>query len=424
MLLFPLGHAQDRLDAPPINYSSATPDNPVEDLQKALDAEAVTLDHDPNFGYLKAVLDYLGIPEESQVLVFSKTSLQNDRISPRTPRAIYFGDETYVGAVQRGELLEISVADPNLGAVFYTLPQQETQHPKFVRKTHECLQCHEVRQHGRVPGHLVRSVFPDSDGFPILTEGTHFTTQDSPFAERWGGWYVTGTHGDARHMGNVIAERAEQGATLDMEAEANRTALDPRVNTARYLTPHSDIVALMVLEHQAQMHNLLTEANYTTRLALRDQAILDQVMGDEPGALSEANERRIANIGDKVLRYMLFVDEPLLEGQVEGTSGFAEAFASLGPHDSEGNTLRALDLKYRLFDYPLSYLIYSPQFEALPAPMKDYLYQRLWEVLNGETSSPGDYRHITRYKRGVILQILRETKPGLPAYWYEDAPEG
>ena len=44
-------------------------------------------------------------------------------VSGRTPRALYFNDDVFVGYCQDGEVLEISVADPQLGAVFYTLGQ-------------------------------------------------------------------------------------------------------------------------------------------------------------------------------------------------------------------------------------------------------------------------------------------------------------
>jgi len=416
LLFVPPASTQDRFDAEPINYSTATPDNPVSHLQHAIDDNAVTLEYDAQFGYLKSVLDKLNIPVESQVLVFSKTSFQNDLIGPSRPRAVYFNDETYIGTVQYGRVIEVSVADPNLGAVFYALPQDKSDRPQFVRQGYECLQCHATNFTRDYPGHIVRSVYPDAEGFPIVRAGSHVTTHESPFEERWGGWYVTGTHGAARHMGNAIAVKTEFSADLDMEPGANRIALDERVRKENFLTAHSDIVALMVLEHQTQMHNLITQANFETRLALRDEAIMDDALNRDRNTLSETTQHRIANVGDKLVDYMLFVGEPELEDPVQGTSGFAKMFAAQGPRDSQGRSLREFDLESRLFEYPLSYLIYSPQFDGLPDEAKETIYQRLWDILTGAIDTP-DYLHLTNYKSRVIREILIETKPGLPEYW-------
>ncbi|MBI2425909.1 MAG: hypothetical protein HYV27_24000 [Candidatus Hydrogenedentes bacterium] len=411
-----LALAEDRFEAEPINYSRATPVNAISRLQEGIENGTVALDFDPQSGYLKPVLAALGIASESQVLVFSKTSFQNDYISPTTPRAIYFNDDSYVGTVQHGNVIEISTADPELGAVFYALRQEQTGRPEFVRQGHECLQCHASALTNNLPGHVVRSVYTDAKGFPLFGAGTHLTTQSSPFEERWGGWYVTGTHGAARHLGNTLARATENGAEFDPEAGANRTALDPRVDAGRYLTPHSDIVALMVLEHQTQMHNLITEAGFHTRMALRDQAVMDKILNRAPDILSESTQRRIASAGDKLVRHMLFVDEVELDDPIVGTSGYTERFAALGPFDGQGRSLREFDLESRLFKYPLSYLIYSPQFDGLPEEMKGYVYQRLWGILTGVENTP-DYLHLTNAKSRAIREILLATKPGLPAYW-------
>ncbi|GMV95075.1 MAG: hypothetical protein AMXMBFR82_48530 [Candidatus Hydrogenedentota bacterium] len=411
-----LATAQDRFDADPIRYTETAPDNPVSRLQVAINQDREALEYDSQFGYLRSILAKLDIPVESQMLVFSKTSFQSDLISPETPRAIYFNDDVYIGAVQNGSVIEVSVADPNLGAVFYTLSQEKTDTPEFVRKGHECLQCHASNFTRDYPGHMVRSVYPDADGFPIVRAGSHVTTHESLFEERWGGWYVTGTHGGARHMGNVIATKTEHGADLDMEFGANQPALPPHVRADGYLTAHSDIVALMVLEHQAHMHNLITRADFETRLALRDEAVMDEALQRDPETLSESAQHRIASVCDKLVDYMLFVGEPELRDPIQGTSGFAEIFASQGPVDRQGRSLRELDLESRLFTYPLSYLIYSEQFDGLPDAAKDYIYQRLWDILTAKIDT-ADYLHLTNYTSRAIREILLDTKPNLPAYW-------
>src|SRR5262245_12201787 len=96
------------LDRPPIRYDASTPDNVVSRLQKRLDAGKASLAYDGDFGYLPALLRELNVPKSSQMFVFSKTSFQRQRIGPKTPRAVYFADDVYVGYCHLGEVLEIS----------------------------------------------------------------------------------------------------------------------------------------------------------------------------------------------------------------------------------------------------------------------------------------------------------------------------
>jgi hypothetical protein len=408
----PLCVAQGQIafDDQPIGYAQARPTDPIARLQKRIDAGELELEHDARWGYLPSLLDALGVPRTSQGLVFSKTSFQLKRITPTTPRAVYFGDDIYIGSVQLGEVLEISAVDPQLGGVFYTLDQQRTDWPQFQRRRHECLQCHASPLTQGVPGHVVRSVFPDREGFPVLRAGNFVTSHESPLEERWGGWYVTGLHGDQRHMGNVTIPADGDRDQLDREAGANLTDLSHRIDAAPYLTPHSDLVALMVLEHQTQMHNAITQANYQTLFALRDQRVMDRLLERPDGEYSETTMRRVAGAGESLLRYLLFVGETRLTSPVEGTSGFAAEFSERGPRDTRGRSLRELDLQRRLFRYPCSYLVHSAAFDGLPAVMREYIYQRLLEILEG-TDRDGAFRHLTADDRRAIREILLDTKP-------------
>lgn len=417
VLLSSVAHATDIFEQEPILYGETEAENAVSRLQSAMDAESVALEYDDRFGYLTSLLEALSIPHESQVLVFSKTSLQQRYITPETPRAIYFNDDVYVGSVIHGDVLEVSVADGTLGAVFYTLDQRKKEKPQFVRQMHNCLQCHASSITRGIPGHVIRSVYTDAEGFPILRAGTDITTQDRPFGDRWGGWYVTGSHGDIRHMGNAIAVDTDDEVALDTESSVNLMTLDDRFDTSRYLTNTSDIIALLVLQHQTEMHNLFTRATFETRMALHRQSITDEFMDREPGELSESTQRIIANVGDKLVDYMLYINEVEYDDPIAGSSSFAEQFAALGPFDKEGRSLRDLDLKYRLFEYPLSYLIYSEQFDALPEEMKSYVYRRLWDILTDAVDT-SDYLHLTKAKCRAIREILVATKPNLPDYWY------
>ena len=408
--------ADEPFEHPPINYGKAERKDPITLLQQKLDSGKAKLKYDDKTGYLKAVLDALKIPVSSQMLVHSKTSFQLRRISPSTPRAVYFSDDMYVGWVQNGDVVEISSVDPNMGSMFYALEQKRVNKPKFTRMTHRCFQCHASSMTQGVPGHLVRSVYTDEQGFPVFKAGTFRIDQTSPFSQRWGGWYVTGTHGKQRHLGNVLVSDPDNAEDVDTERGANVSDLRRFINTRPYLSPHSDIVALMVMEHQATMHNLITHANYQTRFALRDHAIISKALGEDPSELSPSTKRRIASASNRLIAYMLFSEEAPLKGKITGTSGFATEFTARGLRDKQGRSLREFDMETRMFRYPCSYLIHSDAFAALPAESKNYIYQRLWEILTAK-KAPEGFEHLSDDDRGNIRQILIDTLPNLPAYW-------
>ncbi|MHB8969442.1 MAG: hypothetical protein ACYC3X_00950 [Pirellulaceae bacterium] len=413
-------HGQVDYELPPIDYLHAAVHDPVAQLQSRLERGEVQLTFTDGTGYLASVLQALAVPVSSQTLVFSKTSFQQAKISPRRPRALYFNDHVYVGWVQQGDVMEFSAVDPQLGAIFYTLEQQPAAKPRFVRQTQNCLVCHGSSHTEGVPGNFVRSIFPDRLGQPVLSAGTFRTDYTSPLRERWGGWYVTGTHGNQRHMGNVVLKTGSDPSALDVEAGANVVELADRVDVTPYLAPHSDIVALMVLEHQVTVHNRLTAAHFSAQITARDAQIINEALGRDAGLESDSTRRRLAAAAEKVLDVLLFVDEQALTAPIRGTSSFATEFQQRGPVDAHGRSLRELDLQTRLFRYPCSYLIYSEAFDALPAPLRDRVFRRLWEVLT-DADSAAKFRHLSSAARRDILAILRSTKPGLPDYWQAPA---
>lgn len=402
-------------EAEPINYLTAPVDNPVSRLQGRLDRGEATLAYGKQ-GYLPDVLRELGISQSSQMLVFSKTSFQRTKISRRAPRAVYFNDDTYIGFCQQGEVIEVSTTDPHEGAVFYTLRQEQVEKPAFQRQTHDCLQCHASSKTLDVPGHLVRSVYPDAVGMPVFNAGTFNTSHESPLKERWGGWFVTGTHGRQTHMGNVTVTNRQRPEVLATEAGANVTDLAGLVDTSPYLTPHSDIVALMVLEHQVKMHNLIILTNYHARMALHYEEAINKALNRPADYLSDSTRSRYQSPADKLIRYLLFIDETPLAEPIAGSSTFAQEFAARGPRDSQGRSLRDFDLKRRIFKYPCSYEIYSAAFAALPDVARDYIFRRLYDILSGRDQS-SDYGRLAAGDRQAILEILRDTIPSSPSYW-------
>lgn len=409
--------AEDDFERAPIYYSKARPNNAIERLQAQLDAGKVQLPFHEERGYLAAVLQALQVPESSQTLVFSKTSLQRHRISPYAPRALYFSDDLYIGFCRGGQVLEISAADPQLGAVFYTLDQEEVKRPKFARQTDACMLCHASSQTKNVPGHIVRSVFTDGDGDPIFAMGSVRVDHSTAIDRRWGGWYVSGTHGKQTHLGNLMVKnRHDRDAAVKNPEGQNITDLKRFFDTSRYLSPHSDIVALMVLEHQADAHNLLARANLQTRLALHQQAALNKELGRAVETYSETTDRRLKSVGDPLVRCLLMSEEARLTDRMQGTSTFAAEFTKKGPRDRKGRSLRDFDLERRLFKYPCSYLIYSEAFEQLPQAIKDYVYQQMHDVLTDRHYGSG-FGHLSAADRQAILEILRDTKTDLPEYW-------
>jgi hypothetical protein len=400
----------------PIKYLSSHVNDPVARLQERIDRGAVMLEYGTRHGYLESVLKLLDVPVSSQALVFSKSSFQYRKISPRSPRALYFNDNVYVGWVRDGHSLEIASFDADQGAIFYLLDQQRTSQPAFIRATLDCTQCHVAPGTRGVPGVLLRSIYTKPTG----TQATHTTSfvtgHQSPLKDRFGGWYVTGTHGRQTHMGNVFVEDPGHPEELDRCAGANIVDLSARFETAPYLTGHSDIVAQLVLAHQTQMHNLITLVNYQTRLALHARATEVAVQGKPAGPLPEAARKSFERPAEELVRYLLFADEASLDGPIVGTSDFSREFAARGPRDARGRSMRDFDLKRRIFRYPCSYLIYSDAFDALPGPAKEYVYRRLLEVLTGREQGDG-YKKLSGEDRRAILEILVSTKPGLPEEW-------
>jgi hypothetical protein len=391
------------LDEDAIAYSKSEPDSAISRLQKKLDSGTAKLEWDNKFGYLPSILKHLEVPASSQMLVFSKTSLQRERINPENPRALYFNDDVYLGWIPGAPLIELSVADPKLGGVFYTLEQKKLERPAFKR-TDQCLECHASTKSMGVPGHLVRSFETDEDGVVDLASGTSQVNHRTPFEERWGGYYVTGTHGDQTHRGNLIGKAAFEKQKSDPNHAGNLKDLSKFINADKYKSPGSDIVALMVLEHQTHMHNYIARLNFEAAIAMKTYGHVNY----------------LKSIVEGFVRYMLFAEEVPLTAKITGTSRFQSDFEKLGPRDSKGRSLRELELTERMFKYPCSYLIYSEAFQSLPAALKEKIYARLFEILTGKDTSD-TYEALSSETRRAILEILADTKSDLPEYWKKAA---
>jgi hypothetical protein len=405
-----LGSSED----PAIAYTTAPLNNAVSAINERLRDGSAQLTFDGRAGYLRSALRALEIPVESQVLVFSQTSFQRKRISDTNPRALFFNDRVALGWVRDGEILEVAAQDAREGMVFYTLDQRAIatpgapaprSQPEFKR-VFTCLACHMSGDTLGVPGMLMFSTPP-----PAETAGAGKSVamdHRSPIEDRWGGWYVTGSSGSVRHLGN-------QAATIDAARPHDLTSVSGLFDGDGYQSMSSDIAALLVLSHQTHMTNLLTRVGWEARAA-------DPTL-HAPFLASPGEESRIAQMMDgiasEVVDYLLFVDEAPLADRVQGSSGFAQKFAAAGPRDRNGRSLHELDLGRRLMRYPCSYLIYSEAFAALPPAAKDPIYRRMWTVLSGEERGTRYQSALSLPIRQQIVEILRDTKNDLPAYFQQ-----
>ena len=396
-------------DHPAINYFDAPSDDAVARLEQKLRSKQARLEFDDHgWGYLPSVLKQLGINTDSQILVFSKTSFQASRISTETPRALYFNDEVAVGSVQNGDVLEFVALDSKQAVNFYTLDVHKSESPGFARRD-VCLQCHQGPATQGVPGIFIASVFPSPSGMPAFRAGAKTTDQRSPFDTRWGGWYVTGTHGSQTHMGNAVAPDSRQPQVLDLKGTQNLTSLERRFDLRPYLTTPSDIVALMTYEHQTRMTNWISRIGWEKRIAEHDGTL----------GRNETRARIDAEI-EELVAYMLFADEMPIREPIEGVSTFSKTFPRRGPRDSKGRSLRDFDLQTRLFKYPLSYMVYSRAFDAMPDDARSHILRRVYDVLSGRDQS-SRFSRLSPEDRKNVLGILRDTKPNLPAYFRSPA---
>ncbi|HEY1120609.1 MAG TPA: hypothetical protein VGE67_03380 [Haloferula sp.] len=378
---------------PPIQYSSRKPDDSVARLLKKIAAHEVSF-KGTDAEILRAVLRELSVPVESQILVFSKTSMQGGLIDPRNPRALYFSDSIYVGWVPGG-LIEVASIDAELGPIYYSFDPQDARDDRrtFVRET-SCLRCHGGDTGREIPSLIARSVAATESGEIAAGQTFKLTDDATPFAQRWGGWYVTGYTGTAHHLGNTFSSE------LDATPTSKRpTELSEFFDTSKYLAVTSDAGALLVFQHQVTMHNVLTRASHRSRRALM-----------EAEANQEAAQSILANSAQEVVDHLLFLGAAALPEGIEISDAFRQAFTANAPRTHDGHSLKDFSNGDRLFSNRCSFLIYSESFAALPAPFKALVFSRLRAALE-EGTVEERHAHLEADERRRILSILTETLP-------------
>lgn len=272
------------------------------------------------------------------------------------------------------------------------------------------------------PGIFVRSVFPSDSGEPIFRLGSEIVDDQTPFGHRWGGWYVTGYQGSENHRGNAFGSDA--GAQAEFSPVSGRPAdLSEYFDPSRYLRATSDVVALLVFEHQLTMQNSLTHAAFSCRKMLDYQRALEKSMGDP--ATDEPHYDSVKSVFagavQNVVDHLLFRGAAVLPDGVLGNEEFRHRFPQDAPRTRSGHSLKELRLKDRLFAYRCSYLIYSESFAVLPPQLRDRILDRLQAALT-DPDPQGRYAYLPAAEKQQIHEILLETLPLAQARWRQKVP--
>ena len=312
-------------------------DDPALALTRNLGQRKAKLDYrDGGLGYLPSLLKNLRSTSIRRRWFFRRPAFRRGK-SPRAIRARSISVTTSRWDGCAAATVLKSPRSIRSRGMFYTLGAHKSGPPRLTRRE-VCLKCHRGPATGACP-ECSSARFPRF-GRRAVARGAIITDHRTKFEDRWGGWYVNAKRGEQRDRANAVASDPAEPESLD--GEQNLTGLIRKFDPAGYLTPVSDIVALMTFEHQTQMVNMLTRAGWqgaAWRESRRNRRAghLHAVRGGD--AAHRAHPRRVH---------------------------FHPTFPQRGPRDRKGRSLRDFDFKTRLFRYPLSYMIYSAQFDALP----------------------------------------------------------
>jgi hypothetical protein len=385
---------------PTIEYAKRPTSDRVAKLNDAIARNQRTLTRDSQTGYVRSLLDALGLSVDSQLLVFSKTGVQRAYTGPHNPRALFFDESVVVGYVPGAPAIEIAAEDPQQGVVFYTIDQSAATPPVPVRRT-SCLSCHVSASTLNVPGLIVRSNTIGDDGNVMPQLPSAEVSHQTPHPDRWGGWFVT-----IDTSSTPYAQRAHEG-NITFSAKGNTSNQvfidwqDSNPESRGYLSPLSDIVGLLVFDHQTHAINLLTRLNWESRVAAYD------------GRPAESTDD-VRALVNELADYLLFVNEAPPLVPLVPIAGFARQLEGKFPKDHLGRSLGQLNLDTRLLKYPCSYMVYSTAFDGLMPPVKAAVYRRMVEILTARDRQ-SRYARSTAADRQAVLEILRETKADFPA---------
>ncbi|MDF1812203.1 MAG: hypothetical protein P1V20_08310 [Verrucomicrobiales bacterium] len=388
------------LDAPEHSYWTRDLHDPFTAIKDELESGRLPLDFSSEKAFVTSLLQHLRIPVSSQTLVFSTTSLQLSLISPRSPRALYFNEEIYVGYVPGGKI-EIISMDPELGGIFYIFDIPKRGRTIEIQRSQRCMNCHSDEDTRDSPGLVIKSVIPGQRGGSLDSYRRHETGHQIPFHERFGGWYVTGGENLGSHHGNVIGNFSKEGI-VTRPVEPGHT-----FDWSIFPVQTSDALAHLLHEHQAGFVNRVLETHYLARGWLKQ--------GN--GQMLSRHETDLDAQVDLLVRYLLYADEAEFPaGEISGDAQFKTEFRANRLTSSDGKSLKDFDLKNRMFRFRCSYMIYSPVFRKLPPMVKDAVYQKMEKILSAGRESDKTFAYLPHDERKSIREILRQTHPDL-SHW-------
>ncbi len=401
--LSPFARSTERLfnfREPPHSYFEHKPKDRLVRLHEAIAAGKAELDTSSDRAFLVSILKALEIPESSQILVFSATSLQSEIINPRNPRALYFNDDTYLGWVPGGRV-EVAAIDPEMGAMFYVYERFTPGRVPVPERSTRCFACHAGSATQYVPGLIAESVLVSMAGSSLETFRRDEQGHQIPLENRFGGWLLTGNHNLSKHEGNV-AGQSEAGRVTRFDASPGRFS-----DLGLHLRSTSDILPHLLHEHQLGFENRLFQTSY----------LLRQRLHEGKGRLSPEAAKEIDARAADLARYILFANEaPLPARGIEGDPDFIRDFQANKITTAGGLSLKDFDLRTRLFKHRASYMLYTDSWKEAPREIKDRVYYQMGLGLR-ETDVAKEFARIPVSERLVIRAILKETVPGLPAWW-------
>ena len=393
LLVIPTAEAAKRLrdfEKPPHNYWQRAPQDRFTKIKTALETGKLPLDRTSEKAFVVSLLKALEISPATQTLVYSTTSLQLSRISPRNPRALYFNEDVYVGWVPRGQI-EIASIDPALGGIYYIFDIPRGPVPIRIERSARCFNCHAEFENGRVPGLLLKSVVPGPGGGSLESFHGDITGHSIPLKDRFGGWHLTGKHGITDHWGNMVGTLSPAG----LKKSANPPGRQFRWES--YPVSTSDVLAHLLHEHQIGFVNRAVKATYETRSALAAGNVGD-------------TKAIIAKYSALLTRYLLFADEAKFPaGGIGGDALLKKDFAKRARRTKAGLSLRDFDLHTRMFKHRCSYMIHSAAFTGLPAPLKQQIFAELRAALNPAKPHLAS-AHLPDAEKRAIAAILTATK--------------
>ncbi len=386
-------------DQPPHDYWQRPLTDRFTKLKTELEAGRLLLDGGGGEkAYLLGLLRALGVPSSSQMLVFSTTSLQLRFITPANPRALFFNEDVYIGYIPGGRLEVVSI-DPALGGIYYIFDIPRGTEPPRIERSNRCMNCHAAEETAGVPALVIKSVIPGMGGGSLEVFRKNQTGHGVPFAERFGGWYITGAEPLGPHLGNVVGHYGPGGVLEKIPLPPGQ-----RFDYGRYPMATTDVLPQLLHEHQIGFVNRAIAATYQTRAILAKGLLV-----------SAADTVELDKTARAFTRYLLFADEVRLPAPVAGDATFKTDFQQNRCAVS-GASLKDFDLQTRLFRYRCSYMIYGAAFQGLPAAMKQRVYRRLGEALNPARPDP-EYAYLPLAEKQAIHNILRGTLPDLPSGW-------